>query len=231
MQQDQTSDSDSPFSHAFALFGERTEVIGIDIGTLPIAHGDCPVGIRVHVATPADVLRLHQVLRVPDDINGVRLMLLPTQYRTVASKPNKADPSAVTKYTIQAEGLGQLMNQILAKQHPLAGRNHTLIATSGSNGQVIAPTVASAASEILKTLEVLEESIKCTPDATAPILCYRIGHFNDIAPIELSITNAANGFKHTHSGTKFVVDGCGVYTHQSDKPERFVEGFRVIPAS
>ncbi len=225
MLQDQSSATTaSPFSQALTLFGDLREVIGIDIGILPIAHGDCPVGLRIHVATPADVLRIHNAQHLPGDINGVRLMLMPTQYKTISATPTTAQPANV-KYSIQLDGLGQLLNQIMAKQHPLAGRIHQLIATSGNKGQVIAPSVMSAGNDIIQTLEELEESIKCTPNAPAPILCYRIGHLTDSHPIELTIANAEG-----QSTQKFTVDGCGVYKHNTNRTDRFIEGFRVIPA-
>lgn len=219
-----SANTNSPLAQALALFKDQPEVVGIDIGLLPIAHGDFSVGLRIHLATPADVIRLHQKRTIPETINGVRLMLVPMPYNALASQPSDIiQPRA--KYSLKAGGMGQLLMQVLETQSPLGGRNLSLNAHSGRHGQIITFCSAHAAQQFILALDDLQNDIVATPTAPAPILCYYNGHFSGSENFEINVINGSV----KKNGRRFSVDGCGLYAHQSEREERFIEGVRLTP--
>jgi len=213
----------SPFSRAVALWGHLPQVIGVDIGHINSLNADQPLGLRVHVTTPGEASQLTRGGLIPDFLDGVPVAILPSQYAIVASRDRSY--SATAKYSVRAIGLGQLLGNMMAKQHPMTGRCHRIIATSANGGNVLAPCVPAAAGEILRALGDLEQQVLARPDTPASILCYQTGQLAETGCVELYVKN----LPATKSAQKFAVDGVGLYAHETTKARRFTEGFRLLP--
>lgn len=212
----------SPLLQALSLFGDLTEVTGIDVGFLPIAQGDAPLGLRIHVATPADVLRLHQSQHIPNTLDGLRLMLIPSQFK--AQQISRVKYPNSVKYTVHCESLGQLVHQVLAHQHPLTGRDFLHTGCSGLKGKILSPTAQTATKAMLLELNELQQQIIQNPSAPAPILCYQKGHFPGTDHFEVNIAN----IEAKPANTTLRVDGCGFYAHQTDREQHLIPGIRAL---